>query len=442
MIQATRTKRWERLAACFVAVYLACPSGLSGNKGEVARYITSRVDDVLWRYLMTSWNLRPQAHRGQDASGEHAMAMADLGPGMLIEAEGQWLDRHRFFAEKVTVNLRDSEKQVHGTAYLQEEPSEASKIPGGDTATLKTDGYWLDLGAQTHREWDAVKIAMRAQQQASSDPGIGKLAALSSEIQRPAAERRANCRRSSRTRRSRSTGCLQDAARSAGGQRKGCTNRNRSNRIPARQQGARRMKLFQCGAFRSTFRNSAIPFCHRGIEARKSPGIPVFLLWKTPASMRLRCRTGRCLVNTGFARRHTERIAARVRAQPRDRACVAGALLARSARNARTASWADNCGTGCRRVHRRLGTFMAGLGIASVVERPPAGTGKPGGPAGTAECDRARLRSARGAQVLQNGHRPLRGSQHEQTLVRPRFELMRGSFMTVQLSRQYPEGHF
>src|SRR5258708_35904498 len=87
------------------------------------------------------------------------MGKAEFGPGMLDEAGGQWPDRHRFFAERVTVNLRDGEKQVPGTAYLQEEPSEASKIPGGDTAALKTDGYWLDLGAQTHREWDAVRIA-------------------------------------------------------------------------------------------------------------------------------------------------------------------------------------------------------------------------------------------------------------------------------------------
>jgi hypothetical protein len=106
---------------------------------------------------------------GQDASGEHAMAMADLGPGMLIEAEGQWLDKHEFFAEKITVDLKDAEKQIHGGAYLQEEPRETSKISGGAgaAAALKADGYWLDLTAQTHREWDAVKVV------ATSSPAAG-----------------------------------------------------------------------------------------------------------------------------------------------------------------------------------------------------------------------------------------------------------------------------
>jgi Peptidase family M48 len=88
--------------------------------------------------------------------------MAELGPGMLIEAEGQWLDRHKFFAEKLTVDLKDAEKQIHGAAYLQEEPAEASKISGSAVAALKADGYWLDLTAETRREWDAVKVATPA----------------------------------------------------------------------------------------------------------------------------------------------------------------------------------------------------------------------------------------------------------------------------------------
>jgi len=95
-----------------VAVYLALPQPApAAAKVKLRGYITSRVDDRTVAILDDKLELTIASRiAGQDAAGEHAMAMADLGPGMLIEAEGQWLDRHRFFAEKVTVNLRDGEK--------------------------------------------------------------------------------------------------------------------------------------------------------------------------------------------------------------------------------------------------------------------------------------------------------------------------------------------
>jgi Peptidase family M48/Domain of unknown function (DUF5666) len=161
MNQAGHPKKLQQLAACFLAVWLVLPRPASAaTKMKLRGYITARVDDRTMAILDDKLELTAASRiAGQDASGEHAMTMADLGPGMLIEAEGQWLDRHKFFAEKITVDLKDAEKQVHGAAYLQEEPGDASKISGGDAAALKADGYWLDLTAQTRREWDAVKVA-------------------------------------------------------------------------------------------------------------------------------------------------------------------------------------------------------------------------------------------------------------------------------------------
>src|SRR5438270_7035884 len=96
-----------------------------------------------------------------------------LAPGMLIDAEGQWLDHHKFFAEKVLVDLRDSEKEIHGTAYLQEEPAESGRISKGEAAGLKADGYWLDLGPQTRRDWNPVKArASTSNLIASSNPVV------------------------------------------------------------------------------------------------------------------------------------------------------------------------------------------------------------------------------------------------------------------------------
>jgi hypothetical protein len=149
------------VAACSLAVYLVLPQPCpAATKMKLRGYITTRVDDRTLAILDDKLELTTASRiTGQDAAGEHAMTMADLGPGMLLEAEGQWLDRHKFFAEKVTVDLKDAEKQIHGAAYLQEEPGEAGKISGGEAAALKADGYWLDLTAQTRREWDAVKVA-------------------------------------------------------------------------------------------------------------------------------------------------------------------------------------------------------------------------------------------------------------------------------------------
>jgi hypothetical protein len=161
MIQATRSGRLQQLAACLLAICILLPMLANAvTKTKLRGYITARVDDRTLAILDDKLELTVASHiAGQDAAGEHVLAMADLGPGMLIEAEGQWLDRHRFFAEKLTVDLKDAEKQIRGAAYLQEEPGEASKISAGQAAALKADGYWLDLTEQTHREWDAVKVA-------------------------------------------------------------------------------------------------------------------------------------------------------------------------------------------------------------------------------------------------------------------------------------------
>jgi hypothetical protein len=159
-MQSAKVKTWRQAAACFLAVYLVLPAPVLAAKMKLHGYITARVDDRTMAIMDDKLELTSASRiTAQDAAGEHPMAMTDLGPGMLIEAEGQWLDRHKFFAEKLTVDLRDAEKQIHGTAYLQEEPIEASKISGGEAAALKADGYWLDLTAQTRREWNATKVA-------------------------------------------------------------------------------------------------------------------------------------------------------------------------------------------------------------------------------------------------------------------------------------------
>jgi len=121
-------------------------------------YLTGRADENTLLILDDRIELTPASRvLGKDAAGEHSLNRQDLSPGMLVEAEGQWLEKHRFFAEKLTVELGEDEKKIHGSAYLQEEPADAAKITGRETSELKVDGYRLTLDNRTKRVWNPTK---------------------------------------------------------------------------------------------------------------------------------------------------------------------------------------------------------------------------------------------------------------------------------------------
>jgi hypothetical protein len=123
-------------------------------------YLTARADTSTLFILDDKIELTSASRvTRKDETGDHAMTPDELAVGMLVEAEGQWLEKHRFFAEKITVELREDEKKIHGTAYLQEEPEDAAKIAAGEPAELKLDGYWLYLDKTTKRDWDSAKAA-------------------------------------------------------------------------------------------------------------------------------------------------------------------------------------------------------------------------------------------------------------------------------------------
>jgi hypothetical protein len=124
----------------------------AANKVKLHGYITSRTDTGVVMILDDRLELTGASRiAGTEESGEKKLTPSDLAPGQLVEAEGVWMERHKFFAEKITVDLRSSEKEQRGTAYLQDEP------PGGGEPAFKADGYWLDMGAGTKREWNPAK---------------------------------------------------------------------------------------------------------------------------------------------------------------------------------------------------------------------------------------------------------------------------------------------
>jgi len=161
-------------AFALTALAILWPDALmAGSKVKLHGYITGRAEDRTLLILDDRLEMTPASRVvGQDAAGEHPMKAEEISVGTLIDAEGQWLDKHKFFAEKIIIDLRESERKIHGKAYLQEEPADASKIAAGEAGAIKVDGYWLEVSPSTKREWDPDKAAG-----AKASVANGKLAA-------------------------------------------------------------------------------------------------------------------------------------------------------------------------------------------------------------------------------------------------------------------------
>lgn len=160
---------WQMLRAC-LAVWLLLQAGMPAPnlaeaappppKLKVRGYLTARVDDTTVAILDDQIHFGSAKIVAHDSSGERPIAGTELVTGMLVEAEGIWTAHHQFAAERVTVDAGLLEKQIHYTAYLQEEPKEADKIKNGAPAELKADGEWLLVDSKTKRSWAASAPAV------------------------------------------------------------------------------------------------------------------------------------------------------------------------------------------------------------------------------------------------------------------------------------------
>jgi hypothetical protein len=157
------TTRVPRIAVFVVAAALAImlPAALwAAPKVKLHGYITGREGDQTLLILDDRLELTSVSHvAAQEADRERPMKAEDIAVGNLVEAEGHWLDRHKFSVEKIIVDLREDEKNIRGTAFLQEEPADASKIGAGESGEIKVDGYLLEVSPSTKREWDPEKAA-------------------------------------------------------------------------------------------------------------------------------------------------------------------------------------------------------------------------------------------------------------------------------------------
>jgi hypothetical protein len=151
----------------------SAPKAVAATKIKLRGYLTGRADPQTVLILDDRIELTSASKVwGRDAAGEHPLSAHELSAGMLVEAEGQWLDKHKFFAEKLLVELGEDEKKVHGLAYLQEEPADSAKIAAGEASELKLDGYWLNVSAGAKRSWDAAKARQGAGMTAPANSGL------------------------------------------------------------------------------------------------------------------------------------------------------------------------------------------------------------------------------------------------------------------------------
>jgi len=164
-------------------------------KMKLVGYVTARPDaqtlEILDDQIHFDANTRLSSQKA-DGTSELANA-ASFVVGSLIEAEGIWTAKHQFSAEKISLDLRQDGKHLQGSAYLQEEPPKTSEVASKADVELKADGEWLLLGERTKRSWDPAKIHATDGELAGSQvkySGVrseqGKIEAREVELQDPA----------------------------------------------------------------------------------------------------------------------------------------------------------------------------------------------------------------------------------------------------------------
>jgi hypothetical protein len=158
------------LALCLACLPVTVKAAVT--KLKLRGYLTGRSETNTLQILDDRIELTTASRvLSKDTTGEHPFNPQELAPGMLVEAEGQWLDKHRFFAETLIVDLREDDKKIHGSAYLQEEPADATRIAAGESSELKLDGYWLNLDNSTKRAWNPAKAGESLPSKASGQNG-------------------------------------------------------------------------------------------------------------------------------------------------------------------------------------------------------------------------------------------------------------------------------
>src|SRR5579864_7840962 len=141
------------LGSCALLLLSLAGSG-SAAEVKVRGYITSLpdqhsiaiLDDVI--AYSASTRIEPDCSAG-------AQSQSGLAVGTLIEAEGAWTAPHRFSAQKISCDAGQFTREISESAYFQEEPVNAGTITAGTAIHLKADGELLLLTDASQKSWNA-----------------------------------------------------------------------------------------------------------------------------------------------------------------------------------------------------------------------------------------------------------------------------------------------
>ena len=140
-----------------------CPAA---SKVKIRGYITTRSNADTLMILDDKVHISSSTRLDvENPSGTKTLSLAELAPGTFIEAEGTWTAHHDFAAEKISCNAEQFDHVIHSNAYLQTEPETAEAILANQSARLKADGELLLIDTNTKRKWkvdDSTPLQVRS----------------------------------------------------------------------------------------------------------------------------------------------------------------------------------------------------------------------------------------------------------------------------------------
>ncbi len=158
-----------RLAAITIAVVLYLTlSCLATSRVKIRGYITDLPDQHSVKILDDVISVDSATEVSVQKCEVAASGVASLSIGLLIEAEGIWTNHHQFSASRIVCDANQFDREIGESAFLQEEPVEAEKTTEGTPIRLKTDGELLLLDERTRRVWDTRPAQIQAEDSAYS----------------------------------------------------------------------------------------------------------------------------------------------------------------------------------------------------------------------------------------------------------------------------------
>ena len=156
--------------ASMAVVFLAAASMpcVTELRMKLRGYITAKTPEANLKILQDVIHISPSTRFEVDnAPAGRQLTLQDLTPGILIEAEGTWQGRHHFSAEKIKCDWDQFDKQISETAYLEEIPRGQNAASGG-ALHLRVDGEILVLdgttkGADSQAGQPAIRAAAGGQ---------------------------------------------------------------------------------------------------------------------------------------------------------------------------------------------------------------------------------------------------------------------------------------